>query len=213
MPNVIYLARHGLASAEGRKNASIGTSPPDISLKRLARPREASFRPAKMLRRCAPEQSAASASAAMDFALASAQRSIGCFDMGQDISPRNDKSQHEIFPPEMELNFNDLVKSGMGKRSTPPPREIYLGDWLDLFDIGPSEAARIAGCSQSYISNISRGARDNVNVLYLLKLSEHMDVNINDFFRPLPSRAQLAPLKKLSPKARSAILDRQQKKA
>lgn len=113
----------------------------------------------------------------------------------------------------MELQINDLVKSCMAKRNTPKPREIFLGDWLALFEIGPSEAATIAGCSQSYISNISRGARANVNALYLLKLSEHMDVNINDFFRPLPSQSQLASIQRLSPKARAAIIDRRLKKA
>lgn len=101
----------------------------------------------------------------------------------------------------------------MAKHSSADTREIFLGDWLKEWNIGPTEAAKIAGCTQSYISNISRGARENINALYLLKLSEHMGVNINDFFRPLPSQAQLAPLKNLSPKAQATILARSQKKA
>ncbi len=113
----------------------------------------------------------------------------------------------------MSLPISDLVKSGMGTRNAPASREIFLGDWLDHFDIGPSQAAKIAGCSQGYISNISRGARTNVNALYLLKLSEHLDVNINDFFRPLPSKSQLDSIKRLSPKAQAAILTRKHKKA
>lgn len=101
----------------------------------------------------------------------------------------------------------------MAKRSNTDAREIFLGDWLAHFEIGPTEAAKIAGCTQSYISNISRGARTNINALYLLKLSEHLEVNINDFFRPLPSQAQIAPLKGLSPKAQAAILAPKRRKA
>lgn len=101
----------------------------------------------------------------------------------------------------------------MAKKSDDKPREIYLGDWLDHFEIGPTEAARIAGCTQSYISNISRGARTNINALYLLRLSEHLEVNVNDFFRPLPSQTQIASIKDLSPKAQAALLAGKRRKA
>ena len=74
----------------------------------------------------------------------------------------------------------------MAKRSNTDAREIFLGDWLEHFEIGPTEAAKIAGCSQSYISNISRGARTNINALYLLKLSEYLEVNINGTVRKIP---------------------------
>lgn len=100
----------------------------------------------------------------------------------------------------------------MSKHAPAFSADIYLGDWLDFFDIGPTEAAKIAGCSQSYISNIKRGAKTNVNALYLLRLSEHMGVNVNDFFRPLPSKAHLASLKSLSPKAQATVLARQQQR-
>lgn len=198
----------------GLKNASIGISPPEISLSRLARPKEASLRPAKILRRCHSEHSAAAASSPTDLPLSPAQRSMGCSsDMAAIIPPRNDKSQDEIFLGEIVSGSIDFVNCGMAKRREIEPREIYLGDWLKEWNIGPSEAAKIAGCTQGYISNISRGARPNVNAVYLLNLSEHMGVNVNDFFRPLPSQSQLAPLKNLSPKAQAAILGRTQKKA
>jgi hypothetical protein len=77
----------------------------------------------------------------------------------------------------------------MAKHKNIEPREIFLGDWLKAWGIGPTEAAKIAGCTQSYISNISRGVRPNVNALFLLRLSEHMRVNVNDFFRR-PSRSE-----------------------
>ncbi len=100
----------------------------------------------------------------------------------------------------------------MAKRNPPEPREIYLGEWLKRAGIGPTEAARIAGCSQSYISNISGGIRDNVNVLYLLRLSEFLGVAINDFFRKPPSESQLASIAALSPEAQDMLLSRQRAK-
>ncbi len=198
-------------SDEGRKNASIGIAPPEISLSRLARPREASLRPAKMLRRCASEHSAASARSLTDSLLAIAQTDIGCSDMMSDISTRNEKSQQKIFPPEIQLPTGDFLQCGMAKPRKPEAREIFLGDWLEFFEIGPSQAAEIAGCTQSYISNISRGARGNINVLYLLKLSEFLDININDFFRPLPNLSQIAAMQQLSPKARAALIGRRRR--
>jgi hypothetical protein len=45
-------------------------------------------------------------------------------------------------------------------------------------------------------------------VLYFLRLSEHMGVNINDFYRPLPKKSGLAALKKISPRARATLLAR-----
>lgn len=90
---------------------------------------------------------------------------------------------------------------------------IHLGDWLELLETSVSEAADIAGCGQSYISNIISGRKTNINVLYLLKLSDHLGVTINDFYRPLPNRSQLTALQNLSPKAQATILERQRKKA
>ena len=111
------------------------------------------------------------------------------------------------------MEIAEFLQCDMAKPAKIEPREIFLGDWLKEWQIGPTEAARIAGCTQSYISNISRGARPNVNALFLLRLSEHMGVNVNDFFRPMPSQSQLAPLQNLSPKAQAALLARKQKKA
>lgn len=126
--------------------------------------------------------------------------------MAETISTRNEKSQPKIFLGEIDSEIAVPIDLGMQKKPQDPIPEIYLGDWLDHFNIGPTEAAKIAGCSQSYISNISRGAKKNVNALYLLRLSEHLGVNVNDFFRRLPSQAQLSALTDLSPKAQAALL-------
>jgi len=132
------------------------------------------------------------------------------------ISTGNKKSQPQIFPREIPLRVNALVKCRM--RNLPKPRpddppEIFLGAWLKTFEIGPTEAAKIAGCTQSYISNISAGKKPNINVLYLLRLSEAMGVTINDFYRKPPTVTQLAPLADLSAAARTAIVTRKQRRA
>ena len=100
----------------------------------------------------------------------------------------------------------------MGNKADDEPPKIYLGDWLDEFDIDNGEAAEMAGCDQSYISNIVAGRKPNVNVLFLFRLSEKMGVTVNDFYRPLPNKSHLAALKNLSPKAQATLLARFQKK-
>ncbi|MES5483625.1 helix-turn-helix transcriptional regulator [Bradyrhizobium sp. INPA03-11B] len=99
----------------------------------------------------------------------------------------------------------------MGKRNHVEPQEIFLGAWLKLKGIGATEAARIAGCTQSYISNISGGVKNNVNALYLLKLSDHMGITVNDLFRKPPSEAQIAALSEFSPQARESLLKSKRK--
>lgn len=100
----------------------------------------------------------------------------------------------------------------MGKKRANEQPKIYLGDWLEQFEIGATEAGEIAGCGQSYISNIIANRKPNVNVLYLLRLSEHMGVTVNDFYRRLPSRSEMGAFEALSPKARAAIMEQQRKK-
>jgi hypothetical protein len=101
----------------------------------------------------------------------------------------------------------------MAKRQSDDEPEIFLGQWLDFFETDVTVAAKAAGCSQSYISNIIANRKPNVNVLYLLRISEMLGVTINDFYRPLPKKSELAALKELSPKAQASILEKQRKRA
>lgn len=133
--------------------------------------------------------------------------------MATTISTRNTKSQDQIFLGEITDGSIAPLHYDMAKRSDDEPPQIYLGDWLEEFDIDNGKAAKIAGCDQSYISNIVANRKPNVNVLILYRLSEEMEVTINDFYRPLPSKSQLAALKNLSPKAQATLLARFQKKA
>jgi transcriptional regulator with XRE-family HTH domain len=90
---------------------------------------------------------------------------------------------------------------------------IYLREWLELLGVDITDAAKVAGISQPYMSNIIAGRKPNVNVLYLLRISEHLGITINDLYRPLPKKAQLTQLTELSPKAREKIFNLQRKKA
>ena len=101
----------------------------------------------------------------------------------------------------------------MATHEIDPHPEIYLGQWLEFFEMDVTAAAKIAGCSQGYVSNIIANRKPNINVLYLLRISEALSVNINDFYRPLPRKSELRALKDLSPKAQAAILEKQRKQA
>lgn len=210
---VILLGRHARASVP--KNESIGTTFPDKSVRRFAKPSEAVFRPAKMLRRCHSEQPAASATSATLLPCNSAQRSIGCASdiMGATISTRNEKSQSKRFLVEMPAELACALRSRMGKKAKLSTPQMYLGQWLALKDIGPTRAAEIAGCSQGYISNIMRGAKTNINALYLFRLSEHMEITVNDFYRePLPT-SQIERLGDYSQAAQKMLLNLKRRKA
>jgi hypothetical protein len=130
------------------------------------------------------------------------------------ISTRNAESQSQIFPSEIAIRSKGLLKWAMAKRKKIESKEIFLGEWLKLDGIGPTEAAEIAGCTQGYISNISRGEKTNVNTLYLLRLSEHLGITVNDFFKKPPANAQIASLRAFSPEAQEFLLrPKKQKRA
>ena len=103
-----------------------------------------------------------------------------------------------------------LLDSPMGTKPKIPPQEIFLGGWLELFGIGKTRAGEIAGCSQSYISNISGGRRGDVNALYLLRLSQRLGVTVNDFFVPPPSETDPTSFIDISAAAREAVIKRWQ---
>lgn len=108
---------------------------------------------------------------------------------------------------------NAIVKYRMAKRDDEEPPHIYLGQWLEFFETDVTAAAEAAGCTQSYVSNIIANRKPNVNVLYLLRISDLLEVTVNDFYRPLPRKSELQALKDLSPKAQAAILQKQRKRA
>lgn len=202
-------ASAGSAAASGRKNASIGTALPERSLSLFASESEASFRPAKMLRRCDSEHPAASAASGTVVPLACSQRSIGCdSSMFDTISTRNASSQPEIFPQEIISGNRGFIKWGMAGKVEKRSETINLGPWLDYFEVGATEAAKAAGCKQPYISNIVGGRKSDVNVLYMLKLSRYLGITVNDFYEAPPSKATAESLARLSETARETIIKR-----
>ncbi|WP_147413532.1 helix-turn-helix domain-containing protein [Pseudorhodoplanes sinuspersici] len=130
--------------------------------------------------------------------------------MPQTISTRNDLRQPEIFLLEIVRQNRGLVPCLMGKTTDDENREIFLGGWLKLFGLKTVRAAEIAGCSQSYISNISGGRRSDVNALYLLRLSDRLGVTVNDFFVPPPSESDPTSFIDISAKARESVIKRWQ---
>ncbi|MBN9007282.1 MAG: helix-turn-helix transcriptional regulator [Rhizobiales bacterium] len=133
--------------------------------------------------------------------------------MDESISRRNDSRQQGIFLPETAAGLTADLKCPMAKWLSDDEPEIFLGQWLDFFETDVTVAAKAAGCSQSYVSNIIANRKPNVNVLYLLRISEMLGVTVNDFYRPLPKKSELAALKDLSPKAQASILEKQRKRA
>jgi len=101
----------------------------------------------------------------------------------------------------------------MAKKAQPGLSQMHLADWLEYFELGPTAAAKLAGCTQPYISNIMAGRRTSVNVLYLVRLTEEIGISVNDLYRPAPTRLQLAQLQNYSPQAQATILQRARKKS
>ena len=199
--------RHA-ATPPGFRKASTGTFPRDNVLSLIARLNDACLRPATMLRRCVPEQPAAAAISSTDIPLRRPQRKRGCVsDMDTTFSTRKGESQVQKFPPGNGLSANGLLRCRMRKRGEPIPRDMFLGQWMTFFDKGPTELANAANCSAGYISNMAADRKGNINVLFLLPISEALGITVNDLFKPPPTKAQAAQLQNYSAVAQHAILD------
>lgn len=209
-------ASTGSAAAAGLKKASIGTSLPDNSLSRLARPKDASLRPAKMLRRCDSEQATAAATSGTVLPFRSAQASIGCrSDMERSISTGNNLSQPEIFPLEIRNKFSTLVKCGMGKtplkqKARPPEKNrdlepLYVREWIDALS-EQHKVVKATRISQGYIANMSGGKKENPSAAYLRRIAKFLGISVDDFYRPPPPEDQLEALRGISQAARAALM-------
>ena len=108
----------------------------------------------------------------------------------------------------MACQNRGLLECLMGTTTEQEPREIFLGGWLKLFGLKATHAAKIALCTQSYISNISGGRKPNVNALYLLRISDHLGMTVNDFFLPPPSKSDPTSFTHISAQAREAVIKR-----
>lgn len=206
----------------GLRKASSGTSFPERSLSRLASPRDASLRPAKILRRCHSEHSAAEAIFGIVIPFRSAQASIGCWsDMAPTISTRNSSSQAEIFPSEIRNKINGLVNCGMAKPQTktkpfkappskPPERDLeplYVGEWIEVAGKKQHEVVKATRISQPHISNMSNGRRPNPSAARLRKIAQFLGIGTDDLYQPPPPKEQSDRYRTLSAGAKSLLID------
>lgn len=101
----------------------------------------------------------------------------------------------------------------MAKKPTLPQRPIFLGLWLNLFEIDVTEAAKAGGVTQGYVSNIIANRKPNVNVMILLPISEMMGITINDLYHRPPTNEQTAAMAALSPQARESLVQLKRRRA
>lgn len=113
----------------------------------------------------------------------------------------------------MSLLGDGFLQSLMGKKPKLEPRPIYLGAWLDLFDVDVTKAAKAAGVTQGYVSNIIANRKPNVNVLILLSISEMLGITVNDMYQRPPTAEQTAAMAGLSPQARESLIALKKRKA
>ncbi len=139
--------------------------------------------------------------------------------MDTDISTRNTNCQTKRFPSGISFEGNGLVICDMPRPIRKPvpiepaePAEIFVGQWLKYYGVTQVEAGEIGGCGQSYIANISAGRKKNVNAQILLRLANHLDIKVHDFFRRPPSPEIEAALADLSPEARASVIDRKRRR-
>ena len=72
---------------------------------------------------------------------------------------------------EIPQQINGLIRWGMArkpKKPQPPPRTIYLGEWLTRLGISVNDAAKAGGVGQSYISNMIAGRKDRPETSIML---------------------------------------------
>lgn len=76
------------------------------------------------------------------------------------------------------------------------PAPLYVGDWIDFTNQRAAKIARASGVSESYISMLSGGARKNVSIRVLTKLSLATGIAIGRFFEAPPRTGAPVPVKR-----------------
>lgn len=95
----------------------------------------------------------------------------------------------------------------MGRRSSLPPRPIFLREWIDaLPEKTRKGAAAAGGVGISYVNNICKGKRTNVSNIVMAGFANYLGITIDDLYRRPPSVAALSELSTVSPAARQALI-------
>lgn len=91
----------------------------------------------------------------------------------------------------------------------PPPPEwepLYVGDWIEACGFDQKDVVKETGISQSYLSNMSGGRKNNPSAAILRKIAKFLGVTVDDFYQPAPSPQHLKTLRGLSEAAKLALV-------
>jgi hypothetical protein len=81
----------------------------------------------------------------------------------------------------------------------PRPNPRNLGAWLEVFEKKNVEAARAAGVSDSYISEIISGKKNNPGLFVMLDLARWLGVSVEELMYPPPDPETLRKIRRFSP--------------
>ena len=93
----------------------------------------------------------------------------------------------------------------MARRPKNPPK-LYIGEWIEhLGTKKPSEIAKEAGITESYLSLLISGEKDNPAAHYVKSISEAMGVSMNALYSRPPTRDVTDQVTKLAPELLAAM--------
>ena len=77
---------------------------------------------------------------------------------------------------------------------------IYLGEWIRALDTTPAEVARGTGLSESYLSQLIDGSKNNPTLDKLSKIVHCLDIPIGAVFEPPPDITLVDRFSRLPPR-------------
>lgn len=93
----------------------------------------------------------------------------------------------------------------MGKLPKRTYQRLYLAEWMEVTGLDQAAAAKAGGVNQSYISNMIAGRKKNPSAYVLVRITNHMQISVNDLYHPPPPEAALRAISHLSPGARAHL--------
>lgn len=93
----------------------------------------------------------------------------------------------------------------MARRPKNPPK-LYIGEWIDhLGTKKPSEIAKEAGITESYLSLLISGEKNNPAAHYVKSISEAMGVSMNALYGRPPTQDVTDQITKIAPELLTAL--------
>lgn len=90
-------------------------------------------------------------------------------------------------------------------RPARPPRQLQLGPWLDRLGRKQVEAAKAAGVTAGYISDLVSGKKPNPSPGVLLDISEWLGLTVNDLYVMPPPENAVAAAGQMPPSQMAAL--------